>query len=305
MSLVTIRCPHCGRELNVPEDAGNIVCMFCAKPIDVRAVLAPPEPEEAAPERRDVEPLLDDQLFKVRLNSENFVVAKYPAEYDRYLAQFRPALDAFRLNARSNPKEAEQFADLLLRKFQSTLEQANGKRKDSFPLRLTITALTIPAILSLENADATQAVDCFLEKWNAAYPKEHLGKATYEQVLGGFKHKFCYITTAVCASLGRGDDCAELNAFRAFRNGWLSHAPDGPEKITEYYLFAPMIVRAIDASGSAKAEYRRIWESCLSPLLVCIREGREEDCAAGYEKMVRSLEQKWLSPRCGAGAFDS
>ena len=57
-----------------------------------------------------------------------------------------------------------------------------------------------------------------------------------------------------------------------------------------------MIVRAIDASGHAEAEYRRIWEESLSPLLACIREGRQATCAEGYEKMVRSLECKWLSP---------
>lgn len=297
MSLVTIHCPHCGRELSIPEDAGNIVCMFCAQPIDAQAILAPPAAPEDAPEFRDLEPLLPDELFSSRLNSDNFIIDKYPEEYERYLAQFRPALDAFRLNARSDPGAAEQFADLLFRRFQNALQNSKRKRMDSFPVRLTITALTIPCILSLENADAGRAVDCFLERWNAAFPKEHLGKATYEQVFGGFRHKFCYITTAVCNSLGKGDDCAELNAFRSFRDGWLAQVPDGPEKITEYYLFAPMIVRAIDASGHADAEYRHIWEECLSPLLACIREGRQEACAEGYEKMVRSLECEWLSPR--------
>lgn len=288
MSLITIRCPHCGRELNVPEDAENIVCMFCAQPIDVREVLAPSSVT-------DLEPLLLEELFSARLDVKNFTADRYQQEYERYLAQLRPALDAFRRNAQTDFGAAERFADLLFQKFQNSLQATGGKRVDSFPLRLTITALTVPSILSLESPETERVADRFLEKWNASFPKEHLGKATYEQVLAGFKHKFCYITTAVCNSLGKGDDCAELNEFRSYRDGWLASSPDGPEKITEYYLFAPMIVRSIDASGHAEAEYRHIWEDSLSPLLTCIREGRQTDCAAGYEKMVRCLEQKWLT----------
>lgn len=295
MNLVTIHCPHCGRELNVPEDAGNIVCMFCTKPIDVQTVLTRATTENTE-ELRDLEALLPRELFLAQLNTENFSAAKYPEEYERYLTQFRPALNAFRMNALSSTDAAEQFAELLFQGFQDGLRDSKGKSRDSFPLRMTITMLTVPSILSLEIPEAGHAVDCFLEKWNTAFPKEHLGKATYDEILGGFRHKLCYITTAVCNSLGKGDDCAELNAFRSFRDGWLAHTPDGPEKITEYYLFAPMIVRAIDASGHAEAEYRRIWEESLSPLLACIREGRQATCAEGYEKMVRSLECKWLSP---------
>lgn len=289
MSLITIRCPYCGRELNVPEDAENIVCMFCAQPIDIREVLTPSSVT-------DLEPLLPEELFSARLDAKNFTANHYQEEYERYLAQFRPALDAFHRNAQADSNAAEHFADLLFQKFQNSLQETGGKHPDSFPLRLTITALTVPSILSLDSPESERAADCFLEKWNTVFPKEHLGKATYEQVLAGFKHKFCYITTAVCNSLGKGDGCAELNAFRSFRDGWLASSPDGPEKITEYYLFAPMIVRSIDACGHAEAEYRRIWENCLSPLLTCIQEGRQTDCAEGYEKMVLSLERKWLTP---------
>lgn len=299
MSTVTIHCPHCGRELNVPDDAGKIVCMFCAGPIDVTALLSPAVPETPeAPEAEaiDLEPLLPKDLFEPRLYySNSFTSTKYPEEYERYLELFTPALKAFRQNALTDEQAPEQFAELLFRKFQDALRKPNGKREESLPLRMTITALTVPAILSSATEESEKAADRLLELWNSTYPKEHLGKATFEQIRGGFKHKMCYITTAVCGSLGKGDSCTELNEFRAFRDNWLAHTESGPEKITEYYLFAPMIVRAIDASGSAPEEYRQIWERWLSPLLQSLRCGREEECAAGYEKMVCTLEQKWLS----------
>lgn len=295
MSSVNIHCPHCGRELNVPDDTGKIVCMFCAQPIDVPSILSAPVPEGPAPEFSDLEALLPGELFEPRLNSGNFTPAKYPEAYERYLALFSPALKAFRQNTLTDRQAPEQFAGLLFRKFQAALIMPNGKRIDSLPLRMTIAALTVPAMLSSGSEESDRAVDRFLEMWNSAFPKEHLGRATYEQISGGFKRKLCYITTAVCTSLGKGDDCDELNEFRAFRDGWLSYAEDGPEKITEYYLFAPMIVRAIDASGHAREEYQHIWETWLSPLLRCLRSGRSKECAAGYEKMVCTLEQKWLS----------
>ena len=228
MNLVTIHCPHCGRELSIPEDAGDIVCMFCAQPINARAIFLasmPPEPDSdlSDTELTDPETLLSDELFADWFKSDNFTVAKYPEEYERYLEQFRPALNAFRLNARSDPDAPEKFAALLFRKFQDKFQSLKQKRQDTFPFRLTITALTIPSILSLQSTEAEHAADRFLEQWNAAFPKEHLGKATYDQILGGFKHKFCYITTAVCRSLGREDDGTGDRRFRPRGHGIPSH----------------------------------------------------------------------------------
>lgn len=286
-----ICCPYCGCALQVPEGAESAVCANCARTVDLSAVLA----AEGAAAPEDPEALLAPGLFTERLNMKKFNKTGYPVQYENYRALFRPALDAFARNAAGGGEAAaEEFAALLFRKFRGAMESA-GKKADPFDFRFTIALLAVPSILSLGTPAADRAADLLLQKWNAGSPKKPIGKATYEQIQNGFRKKLCYITTAVCRSLGAGDDCVELNEFRAFRDGWLSHAPDGPEKIAEYYAFAPMIVRAIDASGGADGEYRRIWREHLAPCLREMRTGREADCARDYEAMVRTLERKWLA----------
>lgn len=293
-----IHCPHCGRELNVPEDSENIVCMFCAQPIDVQEILNTDQNSDSSEyDLQEIESLLSRELFTTRLDAGNFNASNYSEQFQKYLELFRPALECFQRGAKNHTDAAaEQFAGLLFQKFMDELPGKKGKKPtDVFDCRFTITSLTIPSILSMDSEPTEKAADCFLKKWNGKFPKETLGKATYEQIQSGFKRKLCYITTAVCGSLGAGDDCTELNEFRMFRDSWLAKAPGGREKIAEYYLFAPLIVQAIDQSGQATGEYRRIWKEYLTPCLSEIRSGQQDECARDYEKMVRSLEQKWLA----------
>ena len=39
MQFISAQCPHCSKELQLPDDAQQVVCMYCAKPIDVQQVL--------------------------------------------------------------------------------------------------------------------------------------------------------------------------------------------------------------------------------------------------------------------------
>ena len=41
MPFRPIHCPYCGLELQVPEDASQVTCMYCAKPIDLKALFCP------------------------------------------------------------------------------------------------------------------------------------------------------------------------------------------------------------------------------------------------------------------------
>lgn len=73
-------------------------------------------------------------------------------------------------------------------------------------------------------------------QWLARWPKQLWRPGDYDTLAGGFKKfRFCFITTATCASEGKPDDCAELTAFRAFRDGWLRRGRNGPKRIAEYY----------------------------------------------------------------------
>lgn len=308
MNQITVRCPHCGKELLVPEHAGKIVCMYCAGPIDTEAF----SPAEETPLRGGedagrgaeydalaevMEQALVDELFTKQLQTETFNKANYEAEFQDYRAMFRPALNAFRSAALADEEQAVQdFGRLLFQRFSEEYGRKRGVfSHPTLDCRFTATSLTVPALLEEQFPPAEAAVDVFLEKWKNKYPRQPLGKASYEKIVTGFKKKLCYITTATCRQLGEDDNCPALQKFRSFRDGWLASAPHGKEKIAEYYIYAPLIVEAIDGSGIPEQEYRQIWSRYLRPCLEDLESGSMEACADRYERMVRSLEKKWLS----------
>jgi hypothetical protein len=72
----------------------------------------------------------------------------------------------------------------------------------------------------------------------------------------------CFITTATCLALGKGDSCAELNVFRNFRDSWLLQQSDGIELVKDYYRIAPKIVNCIDLKRDQEI-YFSIWSKYL------------------------------------------
>jgi hypothetical protein len=104
----------------------------------------------------------------------------------------------------------------------------------------------------------------------------------------------CFITSAVCRSFAKPDDCYELSLFRQFRDGWLTEQPEGPALIEQYYRSAPGIVAAIDRSPAPDAVYRRIWDEHLAPCLRAIENGQLEDCKGRYISMVETLGAEYL-----------
>lgn len=302
MKFISTVCPHCQKELQVPDDAENIVCMYCAQPIDVKALLTKPDKavgENYARLMEEAESLLNnEEIFKYRVVLKNLKKSSYPDDFQNYCNLISPALKTYSLAATENDEAADYFSGVLFNRFLKQFE-SEGIKKESdvrfFDCRYMIVAYTVPAILEQKTPAAEALADSFLAKWNTYYPKNPLGKATFDNINSGFRKKLCFITTAVCSSLGKGDDCAELNTLRAFRDGWLSEAPGGQAKICEYYLFAPMIVSAIDQSCDRQAVYNEIWQNHLSPCLETLNAGNPKKCAEQYEDMILELERKWLS----------
>ena len=105
----------------------------------------------------------------------------------------------------------------------------------------------------------------------------------------------CFITTAVCGSFGKCDDCYELTTFRNFRDGWLAAQPDGKNLIAEYYSTAPAIVDKINRLSDAAQIYKNIWQKYLAPCLAFIEQGDNQSCKKLYVEMVTSLKKKFLN----------
>ncbi|MBO6293501.1 MAG: SEL1-like repeat protein, partial [Selenomonas sp.] len=118
---------------------------------------------------------------------------------------------------------------------------------------------------------------------------ERLTKKNSEKKRGG-----CFITSAVCRSFNKSDDCYELTMFRKFRDGWLLNQADGELLVKEYYIVAPLIVEHINLNSNSDEIYNGIWIHYLRPCLKYIELGENLRCKEKYIAMVNSLREKFL-----------
>ena len=119
---------------------------------------------------------------------------------------------------------------------------------------------------------------------------------TVEQLKNGVQQKKegCFITTAVCGTLGKLDDCYELTMFRDFRDKWLIHQVGGENLINEYYDIAPKIVYRIDQLSNDEKIYREIWDNYLVECLNCLEHKRFLRCKEKYIEMMIDLKKKYF-----------
>ena len=101
----------------------------------------------------------------------------------------------------------------------------------------------------------------------------------------------CFITTATCNFLDKGDNCKVLNTFRWFRDNWLVNQPKGKELIKEYYKIAPEIVNKINKKENKNIIYKQIWVCYLKPCLFLINNNYYEEAKLKYMDMVNRLKQ--------------
>lgn len=107
----------------------------------------------------------------------------------------------------------------------------------------------------------------------------------------------CFITTAVCETFGKPDNCQELTAFRHFRDTYMKEEKNLQSEVSKYYEIAPRICAAIDAKGvdAAKQEYARIWDEYLSKAFEALNNNDLEKTHTIYKDMVLSLEKDYLN----------
>ena len=103
----------------------------------------------------------------------------------------------------------------------------------------------------------------------------------------------CFITTAVCESFDKPDDCYELTMFRDFRDNWLVKQEGGSNLVQKYYEIAPGIVRKINAQQNARAIYLAIWTEYLKPCLDYIEQKNYAACKQKYVQMVETLTKQY------------
>ena len=161
-------------------------------------------------------------------------------------------------------------------------------------LNMSMAVFILPMVLEFKGNSSKPLSEKLTNSWKKAFPKSNIQAAEFSFIEEGFHKKFCYITTAVCESFGKADNCYELTLLRDYRDTYLASLPDGEALIEEYYDVAPSIVKHINQKASSHDIYYSIWEQYLSPCINMIEHGQMEECCELYKKMVYDLKDEYF-----------
>lgn len=230
----------------------------------------------------------------------NFKRKVYPvafkAYYEKNLVTYQ-AIETYLETAEDREGFLKKLGSLVAEVAGEQIDQCKKKAQREKLLtdyNLCLVVYVLPGILEFKGSSSEQVADAVVAAWKERFPTTNLQGASFEQINSGFERKFCYITTAVCSTFGKPDDCYELTLLRDYRDTYLCGQEGGASLIQEYYDLAPTIVKHIDRQENSSEIYRQIWSEYLSPCIHLIEEGKNEDCKHLYTKMVRELEASYF-----------
>ncbi|MFA9377362.1 MAG: CFI-box-CTERM domain-containing protein [Lachnotalea sp.] len=303
-------CPRCQGILHIPEDRDKIICMYCGEQIMVSDIFSDTKITATAvnnierPADYDINLQMGmNNLPKLLMEIESPLVAFKKDKYEQYFKSlyhtYEDTLEAIsKVYRYTNDKEevirslALNFADGAAKNIDS-LTKKGAKEQKLMDYNLSIAVYVVPIILEYNNKSLEILADRILEEWKIKFPKTNVGKSDFEHINGGFRKKLCYISTAVCETLGKSDDCYELTLLRNYRDDFLMNQPGGEEIVNEYYDIAPTIVKRINKLSNSRDIYKSVWDNYLNPCVQLIEEDKNNDCKVVYYKMVRDLQQEY------------
>lgn len=229
-----------------------------------------------------------------------FKKSVYSDSFKRFYQQNLATFDAIE-NGYKSVIDKEQFLENMANALTehavaqvNACGKKNAKEHLQMDLNMSMAVFVIPMVLEYKGDSSKLLADKLLASWKRAFPKSNIQAAEFSFVEEGFHKKFCYITTAVCESFGKPDDCYELSLLRDYRDTYLAGLPEGGALIQEYYDVAPSIVKHINQTEEPRAVYRSIWERYLAPCISMIEDGQMEECRDLYEEMVHDLKDKYF-----------
>lgn len=133
---------------------------------------------------------------------------------------------------------------------------------------------------------------------------EYNSKSSYETTSKVVERKKvksggCFITTATCTALDKGDECEELMAFRTFRDIMKKRNKIVNDLIEEYYRIAPLIVEKINSEKDSTAIYTSLWNQFLMKIYKLVDEKKYNEAVSEYILLVQKLSRKYKIPLAG------
>jgi len=231
--------------------------------------------------------------------NDNFKRLRYEAAFEEYLYANRQYLQELRddMDTYESPAKAiSEMSSQFVRKVAEIFADKKGKPswETQIALNMFTTTYVLPAMLSMDSSLLNDLAEGICSCWRKTFKKSNINCVTFQQINEGFKSKPCYITTAICQSQGKSDNCYELQLLRSYRDGYLSSIPGGNELIREYYSMAPSIVNAIDSKPNSHEIYNRIYEDYLVPCIKLIEEDKLQEAMLKYKAMADELHKKYV-----------
>ncbi|MBE6984661.1 MAG: hypothetical protein E7434_03430 [Ruminococcaceae bacterium] len=299
-------CPHCGNALQIPADLEEFACLYCGKRCRTEVMLAlnVADTDQYTKERE----YLNERLVKAVVNYPDYhkkITKKdFFRAFETYEADNAKILEHLDVCARLDPDGKEKCIEKICTELLDHVDAhlmgdvrwaKKSKREQLlFETRVVLAIFLTPLVRKRKLETAELFREELNRQWRKRYPTHKWTPGDYEVLAGGFrKRKLCFITTATCLHEGKSDTCDELQAFRAFRDGYLT-AHDGAADIERYYDIAPSIVTCIDFCDDSKAAYEEIRTKWLNPCSLALQENRLEDCRMIYTNMVNTLQKKYL-----------
>lgn len=210
--------------------------------------------------------------------------------------------------ARMLSEVSEEEKDALIEELAAIIpdyayEKIQGKSKSqkerlSVDYNMNMAVYVVPMLGYIHDENCDALGKKMVETWNKKHVTTlRLSYATYDEISGGFKSRLCFITTAVCDSKQKPDDCYELTTLRAYRDDYMMQSEEGRRMVEEYYDVAPGLVQVINMQNNASEIYEDIYKSYLMPCVHLIENKENEACRDLYEEMVRELEKTYLHRR--------
>lgn len=98
----------------------------------------------------------------------------------------------------------------------------------------------------------------------------------------------CYMTTAVMHEMQDSfdDSGPELTAWRKFRDGYMMETPARMLMVTDYYNYAPEVVKSINQKEDKKEIYHHFYKDYIKPGYEHIKVGNNDEAFKLYTNMI-------------------
>ncbi len=316
METILIKCPHCKEEMQAPAGRESILCMFCGERIDLTAAgIKEAENNGPAADNADAGKCYENLNFilehagaackEYSAKVKAFRKDSYHELFERYKEENYAFYTAVKLVLDYASEESldgiyHQIAGAFIREQETALEQVK-KKNEKFTVQMDknmfMAVYVLPSIKEIRGSRANELAEAICKEWGSSFKDSNIIASDYDSIVQGFKRKLCYVTTAVCQNLNKGENCEELRLIKEFRDGYLASTQEGAALIEEYYDIAPTLVKRIAKDADAQAKYIWLWNTYLAPCVAFIKAGRQEECKETYCGMMEELRKEYMPGR--------